>query len=91
MKDQTNRGTGNQSQNPQHKPQTGTEKQETPRQGGGHAGYSSEDEQKQVNKENEQMHNERNEKDLDTSREQKIDIDEDDRSKSNEKKHGKGL
>lgn len=39
---------------------------------GGHGGYSSDEEQKQVNRENEKMHNERDEQDLDTSEEQKV-------------------
>jgi hypothetical protein len=57
-----------------------------PNKQGGHGGYSSDDEQKQVNRENEKMHNERDESDLDTSKEQRTDVDEDDR----QSKPGKG-
>lgn len=40
------------------------------RKQGGQGGYSTEQEQQQVSRENEQMHNERNQEDLDTSEQQ---------------------
>lgn len=72
---QPNQGTGSanerlQQQNPKNTPQGDTQR----RQEGGHAGYSQDEEQQQVNRENEKMHNERNENDLDTSQEQKVKV-----------------
>jgi hypothetical protein len=75
---QPKQGTGSANERmDQQNPQQGRGTQQNTQ--GGHGGYSSDDEQKQVNRENEHMHNERDEKDLDTSREQKTDIDQDDR------------
>lgn len=72
-KGQPNQGTGSanerlQQQNPKNDPQGDTQR----RQEGGHGGYSQDEEQQQVNRENEKMHNERDEQDLDTSREEKV-------------------
>jgi hypothetical protein len=61
---------GNQQQDPKKAP--GVNPSDVSRQRGGHAGYSPEEEQQQVNRENKKMHNERDEDDLDTSREEKI-------------------
>lgn len=74
-KGQPGKGAGAANSSDQKNPKTssgGGNPGDISRQEGGHAGYSSDEEQKQVNRENEKMHNERDEKDLDTSREEKV-------------------
>jgi hypothetical protein len=54
----------------------------------GSTGYSTKKEQELVNKENETMHNERDEKDLDNSQEGRLDIDE---NEGSDPRKGQGM